>query len=54
MVIDELILAFEELNIKLHFNKHPLYLNEMFEFSLNEIVLVEPKEENLKSLNCTN
>lgn len=54
LVIDELMLAFEELNLKLHFYRSPLLLGKLFEFNIHEIFLLEPNEENLKSLNCDN
>ncbi len=51
-VMDELMQAFEEFNLKLQFFIDPMRESKLFGFSLDDLKLLEPTESNLKILNC--
>lgn len=53
-VLDELQLLFDELKLSIFFRKDLARLNKIFQLSIHDVFLIEPTEENLKSLNCEN
>lgn len=53
-VIDELVQVFEELQLNLHFSVHRYIQSDIGQYDIHNILLLEPTEANLKSLNCEN